>query len=199
MRLTKRIFDLILALFGLAITWPILLAIAVAIWLEDRGPVFFKQERVGYQGKHFRIWKFRSMVVNAEKLGKQITVGRDPRITRVGAFVRKTKLDELPQLINVLLGEMSFVGPRPEVPKYVAMYTEQQRKVLDLMPGITDNASILYRSESEVLAQSADPERTYIEEVMPEKIRINLQYSDKRGLQNDLAVIVRTLLALLKR
>ena len=133
------------------------------------------------------------MVPNAEKLGKQITIGRDSRITAVGHWLRKLKLDELPQLLNVLVGEMSFVGPRPEVPRYVALYTAEQRRVLDLVPGITDMASIEYRNESEILAQSPDPEQVYINEIMPEKIRINLAYAAEGNVWRDLGVILRTL------
>ncbi len=172
---------------------PLFLVVAISIKLDDGGPVFFRQERVGQGGKHFRIWKFRTMVVNAEKIGRQITVGRDPRITRVGHWLRKYKLDELPQLFNVLSGDMTLVGPRPEVPRYVALYTPEQRAVLDLLPGITDPASVRYRHESELLAQSNDPERTYIEEIMPEKIRINLAYAEHASLLRDFWVILQTL------
>lgn len=196
--LAKRVFDFTLAVVMLCLTLPLFVVISVLIFIEDRGPVFFRQERVGLRGQPFKIWKFRSMIADAEKRGKQLTVGRDPRITRIGSWLRKTKLDELPQLINVLVGEMSFVGPRPEVPRYVAMYNDEQRQVLDLKPGITDNASILYRSESELLAKSDDPERTYIEEVMPEKIRINLAYAAHSSLLNDIGVILRTATVLLR-
>jgi lipopolysaccharide/colanic/teichoic acid biosynthesis glycosyltransferase len=189
----KRIFDLVCVVPGLIIILPIWLIVAVLIWLEDRGPVIFTQERVGFRGVPFRMWKFRSMVVNAEKLGKQLTVGRDPRITRVGHFLRQSKLDELPQLVNVLRGEMSLVGPRPEVPRYVALYTADQRRVLEVPPGITDPASIRYRDESEVLAQSEDPERTYITEIMPDKIRLNLEYTANANVWADVRVIFGTL------
>lgn len=163
------------------------------IKLDDKGPVFFRQERVGYKGRPFRIWKFRTMVVDAEKIGKPLTVGRDPRITRVGYWLRKFKLDELPQLFNVLVGEMSLVGPRPEVPKYVALYTPEQRKVLDLVPGITDPASIKYRDESEILGRSPDPDRTYLEEIMPEKIRLNLEYAAHATVWSDFIIVLKTL------
>jgi lipopolysaccharide/colanic/teichoic acid biosynthesis glycosyltransferase len=196
MRLAKRLFDLAAATLGIILLSPLFLLLALLIKLDDRGPVFFRQVRVGYRGKPFRIWKFRSMVVNASKLGGALTVGRDPRITRVGYWLRKFKLDELPQLFNVFLGEMSFVGPRPEVAKYVALYTPEQRGVLELMPGITDLASIKYRNENEVLAKSPDPERTYIEEVMPEKIRINLEYARQASIGSDLMVILQTLVRL---
>lgn len=193
MKPAKRAFDLFWSLSGLAVLSPLFLLIALLVKLEDRGPVFFRQERVGHRGRSFRIWKFRTMVVDADRMGRPLTVGRDPRITRVGYWLRKFKLDELPQLINVVRGEMSLVGPRPEVPRYVALYTLEQRKVLELVPGITDPASIRYRNESEVLARSPDPERTYIEEVMPEKIRLNLEYARRATLWSDFVVIVRTL------
>ncbi|RIH84451.1 sugar transferase [Calidithermus roseus] len=196
MKPAKRLFDLAAATLGIILLLPLFLLLALLIKLDDWGPVFFRQERVGYRGKPFRIWKFRSMVVNAPKLGGVLTVGRDPRITRVGYWLRKFKLDELPQLFNVFLGEMSFVGPRPEVAKYVALYTPDQRRVLELVPGITDLASIKYRNESEVLAKSPDPERTYIEEVMPEKIRINLEYACQASIGSDLMVILQTLVRL---
>jgi lipopolysaccharide/colanic/teichoic acid biosynthesis glycosyltransferase len=189
----KRIFDLVCVVPGLIVIMPVWLIVAVLIWLEDRGPVLFMQERIGFRGTPFRMWKFRSMVVHAEKLGKQLTVGRDPRITRVGHFLRQSKLDELPQLVNVLRGEMSLVGPRPEVPRYVALYTTDQRRVLEVPPGITDPASIRYRDESEVLAQSGNPEQTYVTEIMPDKIRLNLEYAANANVWTDIQVIFGTL------
>ena len=196
MKTSKRLFDLCFAALGLLVLWPLLAVIAIAIKLDNGGPVFFRQVRVGHKGASFRIWKFRTMVVNAEELGKQLTVGRDPRITRVGGWLRRAKLDELPQLINVLAGEMSFVGPRPEVPKYVALYTPDQRRVLDLVPGITDEASIAYRTESEVLNASPDPEQTYIHDVMPAKIAANLAYAESASVWRDLGVVLRTVACL---
>jgi len=193
MRWSKRLFDLFWSILGLLILWPLFLVVALLIKLDDKGPVFFRQERVGYKGRPFRIWKFRTMVVDAEKIGKPLTVGRDPRITRVGYWLRKFKLDELPQLFNVLVGEMSLVGPRPEVPKYVALYTPEQRKVLDLVPGITDPASIKYRDESEILGRSPDPDRTYLEEIMPEKIRLNLEYAAHATVWSDFIIVLKTL------
>lgn len=189
----KRAFDLLLAVPGLIVISPVLLIAACAIFFYDGGPVFFKQVRVGRDGKLFKIWKYRTMIVNAEKSGGQLTVGGDRRVTRVGKLLRKTKLDELPQLFNVIAGEMSMVGPRPEVPRYVEMYTEGQRQVLALNPGITDEASIKYRAESEVLAQSTDPERTYVEELMPEKIELNMQYARHASMATDIMVILRTI------
>jgi len=193
-RLGKRIFDLFFTMLGLPVTAPILLVSALLIWVEDGRPIFFRQKRVGHKGKPFHIWKFRTMVVDAEKKGGAITVGHDPRITRVGYWLRKFKVDEFQQLINVLKGEMSLIGPRPEVEKYVNLYTEAQRRVLELIPGITDPASIKYANESDVLAQASDPEKMYIEEIMPEKIRLNLEYARHANCFTDFIVLLRTIL-----
>ncbi len=193
MTTAKRLFDLAAAGAGLVVLAPLLVAIGVLILMEDGRPVFFRQERVGRDGRPFRIWKFRTMVVDAERRGGAITVGRDPRITRVGHWLRRFKLDELPQLWNVVRGEMSLVGPRPEVPRYVALYTPEQRRVLSLVPGITDPASIAYRDEAALLADSDDPERLYVERIMPDKIRINLDYAARRSLWSDVRVILETL------
>lgn len=198
MKLEKRLFDIIASVTGLLVLWPVFLVIAVLIRLEDGGPVFYRQERIGYKGRTFKIWKFRTMVVDADKLGKPLTVGRDPRITRVGYWLRKFKLDELPQLLNVLLGEMSLVGPRPEVPQYVALYTPEQRRVLDLVPGITDPASIKFANEAELLAEASDPEKFYIEHIMPTKIRLNLEYASQATLWSDICVILRTLVRIIR-
>lgn len=189
----KRVFDLLGATLGLLAFAPLFIVSAVLIKLEDRGPVFFRQERVGYKGRLFFIWKFRTMVRDAENHGSLLTVGRDPRITRFGGFLRNTKLDELPQLINVLFGDMTLVGPRPEVPRYVAMYTAEQRKVLDLMPGITDPASIKFCNESETLAHSQEPELMYVKEIMPEKIRLNILYAERATVWSDMWVIIKTI------
>lgn len=196
MRWTKRLFDLFWSLLGLAVLWPLFLLIAFLIKLEDGGPVFFRQERVGYKGRPFYIWKFRTMVIDAEKRGKPLTVGRDPRITRVGYWLRRFKLDELPQLINVVSGQMSLVGPRPEVPQYVALYTPEQRKILDLVPGITDPASLAYRNESELLANFPDPEQVYVEKIVPEKIRLNLEYAQRATICTDVLIILRTIFSI---
>jgi lipopolysaccharide/colanic/teichoic acid biosynthesis glycosyltransferase len=193
-RLCKRIFDLFFTMLGLPVTAPLFLVSAVLIWAEDGGPVFFRQRRIGFRGKPFMIWKFRTMVVDAEKKGGAITVGRDPRITRVGYWLRKFKIDEFPQLINVLKGEMSLVGPRPEVEKYVNLYNEKQRRVLDLMPGITDPASIRFANENELLAQSDDPKKMYVEVIMPEKIRLNLEYAVRASCLSDFLIVLKTLL-----
>jgi lipopolysaccharide/colanic/teichoic acid biosynthesis glycosyltransferase len=188
----KRLFDLLAAGLGLAALAPALLLLALLIKLDSPGPVFFRQERVGRGGRTFRIYKFRTMRVGAERAG-QLTVGRDARVTRVGAVLRKAKLDELPQLLNVLKGEMSLVGPRPEVPKYVALYTPAQRRVLEVRPGITDLASIQFRDENDLLAGQADPERFYIEEVMPKKLELNLAYIGRQGVLYDVWIILKTL------
>lgn len=193
----KRALDLCGASLGLLALWPLFLAVALLIKLGDRGPVFFRQDRVGHKGKCFRIWKFRTMVQRAESLGPGLTVGEDPRVTRAGRWLRHLRIDELPQLVNVLVGEMSLVGPRPELPRYVALYDQAQRRVLDLVPGITDPASIEFRNESERLASAADPEKTYIQDIMPAKIGINLAYAERTTLAGDVAVILRTLGVLL--
>lgn len=193
----KRCFDICASFFGIIFLSPILIVCAILVGCGSKGGVFFRQIRVGKNGKCFRILKFRTMVVDAESKGMQITVGADNRITGVGKFLRKTKLDELPQLFNVLVGQMSFVGPRPEVPKYVDMYTEYQKNVLRIRPGITELASIVYRDENEVLAESDDPEQTYINEVMQKKLELNMEYMQKMGLFYDIKLIFKTLLAIL--
>jgi lipopolysaccharide/colanic/teichoic acid biosynthesis glycosyltransferase len=193
MKGTKRLFDLCWTLPGLLVLWPAFLVIAMLIKLDDGGAVFFRQVRVGRDGRLFRVWKFRTMIANAEQRGGPLTVGEDPRTTRIGRWLRRSKLDELPQLFNVLAGEMSLVGPRPEVPRYVALYSPDQRRVLDLVPGITDPASIVYRHESDLLARAPDPERHYIAVIMPEKIRINLAYAARATWWTDLVVVLDTL------
>jgi lipopolysaccharide/colanic/teichoic acid biosynthesis glycosyltransferase len=192
---SKRAFDLSCAVAGLALLAPVFALVGLAIKLDDGGPVFFRQVRVGRGGAKFRIWKFRSMVPDAERLGRQLTIGRDARVTRVGRWLRRSKLDELPQLLNVLAGEMSMVGPRPEVPYYVEKYSAEQRRVLELCPGITDPASIHYRGEAEVLAASPDPELLYVSGIMPEKIRINLEYAEQATGWTDFLVTLRTVCA----
>ena len=194
----KRAMDVLLSGGALLVLWPLFLLIAAAIKLDDPGPVFYRQVRVGRGGKPFRIFKFRSMVVDADKKGLTITVGRDSRITRVGAFLRRTKLDELAQLINVLRGEMSFVGPRPEVEEYVKLYTPQQRQVLLVRPGITDYASIAYRNENELLAGAADPRRMYIEEIMPAKLELNMKYLREISPLSDVKLILGTVAAVMR-
>ena len=196
--IAKRTMDIVLSACALAVLWPLLLLIALAIWIDDPGPVFYRQVRVGRNGKTFRIFKFRSMVMDADKKGLAITVGRDSRITRVGAVLRKTKLDELAQLLNVLLGQMSFVGPRPEVPKYVELYTPYQRQVLLVRPGITDYASIAYRNENDLLAGAPNPEAMYIEQIMPDKIELNMKYLREISPLADIRLILKTIVAVIK-
>ena len=196
--LAKRAMDIVLSACALAVLWPLLLLIALAIWIDDPGPVFYRQVRVGRNGKTFRIFKFRSMVMDADKKGLAITVGRDSRITRVGTVLRKTKLDELAQLLNVFLGQMSFVGPRPEVPKYVELYTPYQRQVLLVRPGITDYASIAYRNENDLLAGAPNPETMYIEQIMPDKIELNMKYLREISPLADIRLILKTIVAVIK-
>jgi lipopolysaccharide/colanic/teichoic acid biosynthesis glycosyltransferase len=197
--IAKRLFDLIVSAVGLVFLSPLLIAIAIFIKWESRGPVFFRQERVGQFGKTFFIHKFRTMVVGAESLGLQITVGADPRVTQVGNVLRKYKLDELAQLIDVFVGSMSFVGPRPEVPAYVACYpADAIQIILSVRPGITDRASIEYKDENEILAQANDPHKTYVEEVLPKKIHFYLDYVRNRTFFDDLRILFATLLAILR-
>ncbi|MBQ2990752.1 MAG: sugar transferase [Clostridia bacterium] len=194
----KRAMDIVVSGCALFVLWPVLLLIAAAIRIDDPGPVFYRQVRIGLNGKPFRILKFRTMIVDADKKGLQITVGRDNRITRMGAMLRKTKLDELPQLINVLTGEMSFVGPRPEVPRYVEMYTPYQRQVLLVRPGITDYASIAYRNENDMLAGAENPEELYIGTIMPDKIELNMKYLREISPATDIRLIFRTIAAVIR-
>lgn len=191
----KRLFDVLVSAAGLLVLSLPLCLIALWIKLDSRGPVFFRQVRVGRGGKDFRIFKFRTMVVDAESKGLQITVGnRDPRITGAGHLLRRLKLDELPQLLNVFFGDMSFVGPRPEVPRYVALYDEHQRKVLRVRPGITDPASLAFRNENELLSQESDPDKAYIERIMPAKLKMNLDYLENANLLTDITLMVNTVL-----
>jgi len=190
----KRGFDFLVSLCGLLVIWPVLLLAALFVKLTSRGPVLFKQERVGRNFRPFKILKFRTMVVDAPKMGAQITAGRDPRITSVGHILRKTKVDELPQLINVVKGEMSFVGPRPEVPKYVEMFHDDYEELLKVRPGITDIASLKYRHESELLGESADPEATYVHDILPDKIALGKEYIRRSNLWFDLQLILKTVL-----
>jgi len=196
----KRLFDFIASFFGLILLTFIFVLAALWIKIDSRGPIFFRQERVGFQGSIFRIHKFRTMVLDAEKKGKQITVGADSRITTVGGFLRKYKLDELPQLIDVLVGNMSLVGPRPEVSKYIDYYSDDEKHdVLSVKPGITDNASIEFRNENELLASSKDPEATYISEVLPKKIALYRKYVRERSFFGDVAIIFKTIFLVLKK
>lgn len=188
----KRIFDILVSGIGLLCLSPLLLIVAIWIKLDSPGPVFYRQVRVGRYNKDFRIFKFRSMRIGSDK-GSLVTIGgRDPRITRSGYFIRKFKIDELPQLINVLVGDMSLVGPRPEVRHYVNYWTPEQMHVLDVRPGITDPASIKYRNENELLAQAEDPEKYYIDVIMQEKIKLYLEYAEKSSFWYDIKLIFQT-------
>ncbi len=188
----KRAIDVLAAGLGLLVLSPLLLLAALAVRLDSAGPVLFSQERIGRNFRPFRIYKFRTMVSDAEKRGGQITFGADPRITRVGRLLRKLKIDELPQLFNVLVGEMSLVGPRPEVPKYVEMFRDDYVYVLSVRPGITDLASVKYRDEAEQLATADDPQREYAERILPDKIALARQYVDSATLAGDLAIVLKT-------
>lgn len=188
----KRLFDILASGLGLVCLSPLFTAVAVWIKLDSRGPVFYRQVRVGKGNKDFRIFKFRSMRPDSDKLGLITVGGRDPRVTCSGYYIRKYKLDELPQLINVFIGDMSLVGPRPEVRKYVDMYSPDQLHVLDVRPGITSLASLRYRNENEVLAKAEDPDKCYIEKVMPDKLAIDLEYVRKATLWNDIKLIFST-------
>lgn len=198
--MAKRVFDVVVALLALLVFALPMLLIALAIRLDSPGPVFFRQQRVGQGSQPFRIHKFRTMVADAPERGPALTVGDDPRITRVGAWLRRSKLDELPQLIDVLAGDMSLVGPRPELPQYVARYPLALRdQVLALKPGITDPASLDFADESELLARAADPEREYVEVILPRKLSAAAAYAERATLATDLGVIARTLGLLARR
>ena len=193
----KRLFDICFSLALIVVLLPVGIVVSIWIVLDDFGSPFFVQQRVGIGGKNFGLLKFRSMRKNAESKG-QLTVGmKDNRITRSGYFIRKYKIDELPQLVNVFLGEMSVVGPRPEVPKYVLLYNEEQQNVLSIKPGITDFASIEYVRENELLSASLDPEKTYIEEIMPAKLELNLKYLHEQSFLTDMKIILQTIKAIL--
>ena len=192
----KRLFDCLASFLGLLLLAPLLLLISIAIKLDSAGPVFFRQERVGQYGKFFRIHKFRSMTVDAPSKGLQITIGADARITRVGFWLRKYKLDELAQLIDVFNGSMSLVGPRPEVPHYVEKYPDEIREiVLSVKPGITDWASIKYKDENEILARADDPQQAYVNEVLPIKLQYYVDYVCNRSFFGDIEIICATLIA----
>ncbi|MEJ6582922.1 MAG: sugar transferase [Crocinitomicaceae bacterium] len=193
----KRLFDVIVSSLILMIFLPFGIIVSLAILFESRGGAFYFQERIGKNGVPFKLWKFRSMRKNADKSGK-LTVGmRDPRITRSGIFIRKYKFDEFPQFINVLKGEMSIVGPRPEVKEYVDLYTEEQREVLNVKPGITDLASLEYFKENELLGNSEDPQKTYIEEIMPAKIELNKKYISNPTIGADIKIMWQTFLKII--
>lgn len=194
----KRLFDILASGFGLICLSPLFAVLAVWIKCDSPGPVFYRQVRVGRGNKDFRIFKFRSMRVGSDKKGLITVGGHDPRVTRSGYYIRKYKLDEFPQLINVFIGDMSLVGPRPEVRKYVDMYTPEQLRVLDVRPGITSLASLRYRNENELLAQAEDPDRCYVEKVMPDKLAIDLEYVRKANLLTDIKLIFATIASIIK-
>ena len=193
----KRIFDITLSLFGLIILLPFMLIIAILIKFDSKGTVFFKQIRITKGGKEFKIFKYRTMKAGSDKYS-QITVGKDERITKIGSFLRKYKLDEIPQLINVLIGDMSLVGPRPEVPKYVALYTDEQKEILKVRAGITDYASIEFSNENDLLALEKDSEKAYIEKIMPKKIELNKKYLSEISMLTDIRIILLTIKKILK-
>jgi lipopolysaccharide/colanic/teichoic acid biosynthesis glycosyltransferase len=190
----KRLFDVLSSAMGLVVLAPVLAAVALAIKMESRGPVFYRGVRAGRHGKPFRIFKFRTMVVNAEALGSASTAEDDRRITRVGRILRKMKLDELPQLLNVLRGEMSLVGPRPQVTWAVEQYTAEERTILKVRPGITDPASVRFRNESEILRGSADPDKDYFEKIHPEKMRLSIEYVRKQSFLLDCKILLQTMM-----
>ena len=195
----KRVFDIVASLIGLIALSPILIVAAIWIKMDSPGPVFFRQNRIGQFSISFKIHKFRTMVVNAESLGNQITIGNDFRITRSGTFLRKYKLDELPQLIDVLLGKMSLVGPRPEVAKYVEYYSSEEKRIIhSIRPGITDNASIEYRDENKLLGMSSNPEETYINQVLPRKIELYKKYVANHSFSGDIMIILNTIFLVLR-
>lgn len=194
-----RFFDIVFSFVGIVLLSPIFLLIYFLIIIESKGGGFYLQNRVGLNGADFKLFKFRSMAVGSDKKGLITIGGNDSRITKIGLFIRKYKIDELPQLFNVLIGEMSLVGPRPEVRKYVDLYSTKQQEVLSVRPGITDYASIAYSNENEILGAAFDPERVYIEEIMPSKIKINLKYIRNKNLKEYFTVIFLTLFKIIKR
>jgi len=191
--IAKRLMDVSLSSGGLVALTPLLLAIAAAVKLDSAGPALYGHERVGRGWSRFRVWKFRTMVSDADVRGPAVTAGGDPRITRTGALLRRTKLDELPQLWNVLVGEMSLVGPRPEAPRYAKAFREAYDEILSILPGITDEAAIAYRDEEGLLAEAEDPERVYLQEILPKKIELYRRYVRERSLRRDLSILFRTL------
>jgi lipopolysaccharide/colanic/teichoic acid biosynthesis glycosyltransferase len=193
----KRFVDIVFSLIGLVVLIPFFLLIAILIIIDSKGGVFYKQVRVGIHGTDFKLFKFRSMRTDADKKGLLTVGGRDSRITRMGYYIRKYKIDELPQLINVFIGDMSLVGPRPEVRRYTDLYTEAQKKVLTVKPGITDYASIEYSNENEILGKAENPEKVYIEEIMPAKLNLNLKYIADQSFLTDIKIILKTIFKIL--
>ncbi|MBU1319811.1 MAG: sugar transferase [candidate division Zixibacteria bacterium] len=188
----NRVFDIVFSLLILLITLPLTIPIALAVLLTSQGPIFFVQERVGCGGKSFNLYKFRSMLRDDDKVGLQLTLKDDSRVTLIGRFLRRFKLDELPQFLNVAAGTMAVIGPRPEVPKYVASYSPQMREVFDYKPGLTDPASIKFRDEPALLAHAENPERLYIEQILPEKVRLSIEYQRTRTAASDFGIICQT-------
>lgn len=194
----KRIFDIAASLVMLIILLPVFILLGIAIKVDSSGPIFFRQERITQYGRKFKIFKFRTMVNNAEKLGTQVTVGNDSRITKVGSFIRNCRLDEISQLLNILTGDMTFVGTRPEVKKYVDHYTNEMMATLLLPAGVTSLASIYYKDEAELLEKSDNPDKTYFEEILPEKMKYNLQSIEKFNFLKDIKIMFMTVLAVIK-
>ena len=194
--MAKRAFDFLFSVIGLVAITPVMLLLALIITIDSKGGVFYKQVRIGKNKKPFKLYKFRSMSTDADKKGLLTVGNKDSRITKIGYYLRKYKLDELPQLINVLYGNMSFVGPRPEVEKYVKLYNQEQLMVFNVKPGITDWASIKYVNENEILAKSSQPEKTYIEEIMPAKLKLNLEYVKHNNVFVDIKIILLTIKAI---
>lgn len=194
----KRLFDLFFAFLGILALSPIFIIISILIALDSKGGILYQQERIGKNGKPFNVLKFRTMIPDAFAKGALTVGSRDPRVTNVGYYLRKYKLDELPQLFNVLFGDMSFVGPRPEVKKYTDLYNEEQRKVLSVKPGITDYASIKFRNENDLLAASDNPEKSYIEEIMPQKLDLNMKYINDNHVFKDIQIIFQTFYTIIK-
>jgi len=195
----KRLFDIIVSAAGILLLSPFFVITAAIIKLDSKGPVFYRGVRVGRKGKLFKIYKFRTMVADADRIGGSSTPEDDPRVTRIGGMLRKFKLDELPQLLNVLEGDMSFVGPRPQVEWAVRLYKENERKLLDVKPGITDHASLKFSNEDEILRGSTDPDKDYMEKIAPEKIKLGLEYANNNSFAGDILIIVRTLGKVLRR
>ncbi len=195
----KRLFDIIFSGLGIIILSPLFILISILIVIDSKGGVFYKQVRVGKNGKDFQLYKFRSMRKDSDKKGLLTVGGRDNRITKIGYYLRKYKIDELSQLINVFIGDMSLVGPRPEVRKYVDLYSKEQLNVLSVKPGITDNASIMYFDENELLGKSSNPEETYIKEIMPQKLNLNLKYIAEYKLFTDVKIIFKTLMKIVSK
>ncbi len=194
----KRLFDIFVSFVLLLIIWPILLILALIIKIDSKGPVFFRQERVTQYGRRFRIFKFRTMVDNADKMGSLVTTKNDKRVTRVGALIRKTRIDELPQLFNIFLGDMTLVGTRPEVVKYVDRYTDEMKATLLLPAGVTSEASICYKDEEKLLENAENADETYVNEILPEKMKYNLSAIDDFSFFSDIKTMFRTVIAVLK-